>query len=139
MEKFPEFAQPAVPETQSSTLSPETKEQAAFWLERIEKEKAEKRPEPTENERMAAELKELFEIWLAPERLEALNALTTVAEAMASPERKEGKTAVSEILNRIKAIQLSNPSEDVTDLMRKYQMVSNAVGFLTGGGRVKHG
>lgn len=114
-------------------LSPEQEEQAKHWMEQTRKEleakSQEKRMEPAENERILSELKEIFETWLIPEKLNPLIALKTEVEAMASPERKEAKLVLAEIQNRIKTLS----GVPIEALKEKYRVLSRAVGIINSG------
>jgi len=126
------------PEVAYDQLTPEEEEQAKYWLEQTEKEIAAERrekksPELAESEKMVSELKEIFDTWLVPEKLELLNALKSEAEAMASPERTEAKLALAEILKRIKALKKLLPGDAVDDLMDKFRVLSRAVGMINSG------
>jgi hypothetical protein len=134
--KTPE-AEPQGAETRAANaenpeeLTPEQMDHAAHWLQQMaveaeEKRLTEKHPEPTELERTQVELNELFEAWLTPEKLEALHALTTEAEAMESPLRAEAKLALAEIKKRM------DPTTK-----EKYNLLSRAVGIINGG-KVDH-
>lgn len=122
----------------SAPLSPEEEDQAAYWLEMMaaesaEKKRTEKIPEPTEGEKAVSELNEIFDVWLAPEKLEALHALSTEAEAVENPLRAEAKLALGEILKRINLAKKSLPGSETDPLMAKYKLVSRAVGVINRG------
>ncbi len=122
----------------SAPLSPEEMDQATYWLEQMAKESEEKKrtekvAEPTECETAVSELNEIFETWLAPEKLEALHALSTEAEAVKTPLRAEAKLAMGEILKRINVAKKSLPSSETDPLMAKYKLVSRAVGVISRG------
>ncbi|MBI4458036.1 hypothetical protein HY633_03685 [Candidatus Uhrbacteria bacterium] len=130
--KNPEFSQMANPEVAEVELTPEQEEQAKYWLERIEREMAadrlnEKSPEEAEKEKWRSELKEIFDAWLVPEKLDSLHELKNQAEAMASPLRAEAKKALVEITKRMPALG------DSDDLKDKYRVLSMAVGIINNG------
>ncbi len=117
-------------EATKDVLTPEQEAQADYWMAQIEKEMAsaaEKSPEQIEKEKVRTELKEIFAVWLVPEKLEPLHALTTQAEALADPLRKEAKLALGEMLKRIHALG------DPVDLMEQYKILSRAVGMINSG------
>ena len=115
-------------EASTEQLTPEQEAQAAHWLAQIEKEAAtEKPPEQEEKDKAAAELQEIFDAWLVPEKLEPLHALTTQAEAMASGLRKEAKAALATITTKMKIVG------ETDELLEKYQTLSKAVGMISGG------
>ena len=122
IKRAPEEIAPA-----SEVLSSEQREQAEYWLKITEQENAAKPSEQLDEEKTRAELNEIFEVWLTSERLEPLRALTTQAEAVANPLRREAKEALERIVERIN--KLDRPPE----LLEKYKKLSRAVGIMSGG------
>lgn len=104
-------------------IPPEEVEQAEHWLLHIEVEVRTKATMPADKEIAPSELEKIFDIWLTPEKLDALHAITTQEEAMTSPLRKEARLALAVIL------KLSCTSEH----QKKYKMLSRAVGMINSG------
>lgn len=111
-------------------LTPAQKEQAEYWLRTIASEKQPVAPEQTEQQKALAELETLFDAWLSPEKLAELHAIVTEAEAMASPLRTEAKLALRAILERVKK-QEGTPEH--AECLRKYRLLSKAVGIINSG------
>jgi len=97
-------------------------------------EQLEKKPvELTENEIITSELGEIFDTWLAPEKLEALNALTTEAEAIINPLRMDAKLVLNIIWKKMKTLGDTLPSAELDALRAKNKILSRAVGMINGG------
>ena len=121
----------------SGPLTPEQKDQSAHWLEVIAKEQEieqqRKALETIAIEKMRSELNTVFDVWLTPEKLDSLHAIKTMAEAIASPLRTEAKLALAEILKCTKAMKDLIQDDEHDALMKKYRVLSQAVGMINSG------
>ena len=108
-------------------LPSEQAEQAKLWLGRVEIEERAKASEPANIERAPSELQNILDIWLAPEKLDALHAITTQEEAMTSPLRTEARLALAVILREVKMLGVNS------ELQKKYKILSRAIGMINSG------
>lgn len=108
-------------------LPPEEVEQAKHWLGRVEVEERAKASMPPSKEIAPSELQNILDIWLAPEKLDALHAITTQEEAMTSPLRKEARLALAVINKEVKMLG------ETSELQKKYKILSRAIGIINSG------
>lgn len=120
--------------TKLSELTPEQLAQCEAYMQENPEV-----PAPVEKVESSPDVLE-FEALVAPYESEQLigelMAITTVSEALASPERKMVKDALIPILKKLQEIEKkSDISVDkLTELKLKYKRLSQAVGMLNSGG-----